>query len=476
MAVLATIWCHDKLELICDRGGSPRQSPMPLSSRFVIQSSFGLLGAGLAVLLVIVGMTIWLGERAQSTFSNVADARAVRSIAVELRNAVQTAESSQRGFIATSNEIYLAPYGRAKAQAVRQLQALERTRVTQDSPALMTRLAGAVSSKTAEMDESIALKTSRNDEAALALLRSNRGKALMDEIDVFISGVTRVADDRLTSAVEEQRANAALLRWVSTVGGFVILVVVGIVVVTVHRYTVELAQARDHVRAVNATLEQRVTERTAALARARERAETLLQEVNHRVANSLTMVAALVRMQGKGVADQAARDALDETRARIEAISLVHRRLYTSGNVTTVALDEYLAGLLDQLQASMRDAGHSASVRHDLDPLQMSTDASVNLGVVVAEWVTNAFKYAYADRKGEIRVRLKGRTDGRGELIVEDDGVGRGPHAVIKGTGLGTRIVATMASSMQAEVDYLAREPGTAARLVFPLGPQAVAA
>jgi two-component sensor histidine kinase len=340
----------------------------------------------------------------------------------------------------------------------------------------MTRLAAAVSSKTAEMDESIALKTSRNDEAALALLRSNRGKALMDEIDVFISGITRVADDRLTSAVEEQRANAALLRWVSTVGGFVILVVVGIVVVTVHRYTVELAQARDHVRAVNATLEQRVTERTAALARARERAETLLQEVNHRVANSLTMVAALVRMQGKGVADQAARDALDETRARIEAISLVHRRLYTSGNVTTVALDEYLAGLLDQLQASMRDAGHSASVRHDLDPLQMSTDASVNLGVVVAEWVTNAFKYAYADRKGEIRVRLKGRTDGRGELIVEDDGVGRGPHAVVKGTGLGTRIVATMASSMQAEVDYLAREPGTAARLVFPLGPQAVAA
>jgi two-component sensor histidine kinase/CHASE3 domain sensor protein len=449
---------------------------MPLSSSFVIRSSFGLLGAGLAVLLIIVGMTIWLGERAQSSFSNVAEARAVRSIAVELRNAVQTAESSQRGFIATSNEIYLAPYGRAKAHTARQLQALERTRVKQESPALMTRLAAAVSSKTAEMDESIALKASRSDEEAMAVLRSNRGKALMDEIDVFISGIARVADERLTSAVEEQRANAALLRWVSTVGGLVILVVVGIVVGTVHRYTVDLAQARDHVRATNATLEQRVAARTADLARARERAETLLQEVNHRVANSLTMVAALVRIQGKGVVDRAARDALDETRARIEAISLVHRRLYTSGNVTTVALDEYLAGLLDQLQASMLDAGHSASVRHDLDPLQMSTDASVNLGVVVAEWVTNAFKYAYADRKGEIRVKLKSLTDGRGELIVEDDGVGRGPQAVVKGTGLGTRIVATMASSMQAEVDYLARQPGTAARLVFPLGPQPVAA
>jgi two-component sensor histidine kinase len=449
---------------------------MPLSSSFVIRSSVGLLGAGLAVLLIIVGMTIWLGERAQNSFSRVADARNVRSIAVELRNAVQTAESSQRGFIATSNEIYLAPLGRAKAQATRQLQALERTRVTQDSPALMTRLAGSISSKIAEMDQSIALKASRDGEAALALLRSNRGKTLMDEIDVFLSGVTRAADERLTSALEEQRANAALLRWVSIVGGLIILVVVGIVVVTVRRYTVELAQARDHVASMNATLEQRVAQRTADLGQARERAETLLQEVNHRVANSLAMVAALVRLQGKGVTDQASRDALDETRARIEAISLVHRRLYSSGNVTTVALDEYLAGLIEHLQASMLDEGHTASVSHDLAPLQMNTDASVNLGVVVAEWVTNAFKYAYADRKGEIRVKLKSRNDGRGELIVEDDGVGRGPQAVIKGTGLGTRIVATMASSMQAEVDYLARQPGTAARPVFPLGPQSAAA
>jgi two-component sensor histidine kinase/CHASE3 domain sensor protein len=448
---------------------------MPLSSSFVIRSSVGLLGAGLAVLLIIIGATIWLGERAQSSFSRVADARNVRAIAVELRNAVQTAESSQRGFIATSNEIYLAPHGRAKAQTARQLQALEQTRVKQDSPALMTRLAAAVSSKIAEMDQSIALKASRQDEEAMALLRTNRGKALMDEIDVFLSGVIRAADERLTSAVEEQRANAALLRWVSIIGGLMILIVVGIVVLTVHRYTVELAQARDHVGSMNATLEQRVAQRTEDLGRARERAETLLQEVNHRVANSLAMVAALVHLQGKGVTDQASRDALDETRARIEAISLVHRRLYRSGNVTTVALDEYLASLIEHLQASMLDKGHSASVSHDLDPLQMNTDASVNLGVVVAEWVTNAFKYAYADRKGEIRVKLKSRNDGRGELIVEDDGVGRGPHAVIKGTGLGTRIVATMASSMQAEVDYLTRQPGTAARLVFPLGPQTIA-
>ena len=56
-------------------------------------------------------MTFWLGERAQVYFNEVIAARDARSAAVDLRNAVQTAESSQRGFLFTGNEIYLAPYG-----------------------------------------------------------------------------------------------------------------------------------------------------------------------------------------------------------------------------------------------------------------------------------------------------------------------------------------------------------------------------
>jgi two-component sensor histidine kinase len=117
----------------------------------------------------------------------------------------------------------------------------------------------------------------------------------------------------------------------------------------------------------------------------------------------------------------------------------------------------------------MRAEGHGgALLRHELEPLRMSTDASVNLGVVVAEWVTNAFKYAYTgESRGDIRVRLKRLADGRVELVVEDDGVGRGSE--IKGTGLGTRLVRGIATAMRANVEYLTREPGTAARLVFPL-------
>ena len=101
--------------------------------------------------------------------------------------------------------------------------------------------------------------------------------------------------------------------------------------------------------------------------------------------------------------------------------------------------------------------------------MRLRTDASINLGVVVTEWVTNAFKYAYPDRAGEVRVRLKHLPEENGELIVEDDGVGRGGGGAARGTGLGTKLVTAMAHSMGAEVEYLERRPGTAARLVFPL-------
>jgi two-component sensor histidine kinase/CheY-like chemotaxis protein len=208
---------------------------------------------------------------------------------------------------------------------------------------------------------------------------------------------------------------------------------------------------------------------------ARDRAELLLAEVNHRVGNSLALVASLVRLQANAISDQVAKEALGETQARIYAVAAVHKRLYGSHDVMVVALDEYLASLLDHLVTSMRSEGPGTSLRYELEPLRLGTDATINLGVVVTEWVTNAFKYAYPARSGEIRVRLRRLPDGRGELAVEDDGVGRLNAEAKQGTGLGTRIVGAMAAGIgaeRAEIDYSDRKPGTAARLTFTLPPQ----
>lgn len=213
--------------------------------------------------------------------------------------------------------------------------------------------------------------------------------------------------------------------------------------------------------------EKQVAEREVR--EARDRAEMLLAEVNHRVANSLSLVASLVSLQANALTDQVAKDALAETQARIFAISSVHKRLYSSSDVRVVALDEYLSGLLVHLETSMRKEGHGASLRQELEPIRLNTDASINLGVIVTEWVTNAFKYAYPAGSGEVRVGLRRLSGEMVELAVEDDGVGRDGTRAADGTGLGTRIVRAMAMSMNATVDYMQRDRGTVARLVFPL-------
>jgi two-component sensor histidine kinase/CHASE3 domain sensor protein len=443
---------------------------MPISSRFVVRSTIGLLTVGFLALFCIVGATIWLGERSRHYFNEVIQARDTRGSAVELRDALRAAESSQRGFLVTGNEIYLAPFDSANALVLRQLETLSRNLAPYpETQPMLQRLSAVVAEKIGEMDQTVGLKNDRKDAEALAIIRSNRGKALMDEANVFLYGIILAADDRLTVGVDEQRTNAAMLRWVSILGAVVIILVVAVVTITVLRYAREIAVARDEVSALNAGLEDRVMRRTADLAQARDRAEVLLAEVNHRVANSLALVASLVKLQSNAVKEAPARDALAETEGRIYAIALIHKRLYSSGDVRLVALDEYLTGLLEHLETAMRAAGHGATLRYEVAPLKLPTDASINLGVVVTEWVTNAFKYAYPDRAGEVRVRLVDLGGGCAELVVADDGIGRGTGQSIQGTGLGSRIVTAMAGTMGAEIRYVDRAPGTSAQLSFSL-------
>lgn len=200
------------------------------------------------------------------------------------------------------------------------------------------------------------------------------------------------------------------------------------------------------------------------------RAEILLREVNHRVANSLALVAGLVRMQAAVVADTGARDALAETENRIIAIAGVHRRLYTSVDVQAVELDAYLGSLVDELQLSMSAAGRESRLQFRAEPMAVPTDKAVPIGVIVTELVTNAYKYAYPDdAAGEIRVRLDRDGDEHGLLVVEDDGVGWRGEGPARGTGLGTRVIKAMAGSLGSTVRFDEVMQGTRAVLRFPV-------
>jgi len=203
---------------------------------------------------------------------------------------------------------------------------------------------------------------------------------------------------------------------------------------------------------------------------ARDRAEILLGEVNHRVANSLSLVAGLVRMQAKSITDPSVKFALDEVQARISAVAGVHRSLYTTDDVRRVEIAGYLKSLLADLEATMQASGHASLVKLDADPTYVSTDKAVSIGIVVTELLTNAFKYAYPeDNPGEVRVLLKRVEGGMVRLTVEDDGIGWNGEGQPKGTGLGSRIVTATARSLGSQVTYDTSngKPGCSVSLEF---------
>jgi len=221
-----------------------------------------------------------------------------------------------------------------------------------------------------------------------------------------------------------------------------------------------LSNALDQVR------ERHRLERDKALAEERLRAsnarlEVLLHEVNHRVANSLQLVNAMIRLQASALDHPAARQALTDTERRIHAIAQVHRRLYTSDDVEGVDMKDYLEALVAELGSAWASDEPRRRLLLDAESIRLPTDRAVSLGVIVNELVSNAFKYAYAPTApGEVRVSLTRDGDDGFVLTVEDDGKGMDAAPRIQGSGLGSRMIRAMAQSLGSTVDYAASTAG----------------
>ena len=427
---------------------------MPISSRFFVRSTTALLLVGFLALLGIVGMTSWLGERAQGYFNEVIAARDARSAAVDLRNALQTAESSQRGFLYTGNEVYLASYGPAKTLAERQLATVNRLLASYDGvSASLQRLTTVINEKFAEMDLTIALKRDYRDAEALARIRTNRGKALMDEANVFFAGIISATDERLTTSVAEQRANATLLRLFSIISGIVIVIVIGIAAVTVVRYTRELRRARMEVSMLNAGLEQRVESRTADLERANAEIQRFVQIISHdlraplvsivgftgELQESLGSLRWLVDRSGNGADDselQEARTAVtellpeaigyirastDKMERLIGAVLKLAREGRRPLKVESIDLKEIVTGAAGAIQHQLSEADGKVDIEMDVATIQSDR---FSIEMIVGNLLDNAVKYREQDRPLRIEVRTRAIADDRIEIEISDNGRG----------------------------------------------------
>lgn len=184
------------------------------------------------------------------------------------------------------------------------------------------------------------------------------------------------------------------------------------------------------------------------------------READHRIANSLQLVSALLSSEGRGVRDPIARAALDVCVQRIGAIAGIHRQLYASPESGGVDLCAYLVDLVGRLQSSFSCDRRQRPIHLEADPSTASGDFASGVGIIVTELVINACKHAYLpDQEGDIEViwevdanegfSLEVRDRGRGRVEREPDG------------GLGSRIVELMARKLDAEGRYVPRGTGT---------------
>jgi two-component sensor histidine kinase len=203
-------------------------------------------------------------------------------------------------------------------------------------------------------------------------------------------------------------------------------------------------------------------DRYAALAAERE---VLLREVNHRVGNSLQIIASLLHLQANSSTQDDVKAALTNAMGRVAAVAQVHRRLYTSHDLKNVLLNQYLDALLEDLRRSA-EGNRMSRLTLKAEPIEIDPDRAVSIGIIVNELVMNAVKYAYPNGAGPIHVSLNAQGDDL-VLSIADDGVGLNVKIDPRSTGMGQRIVTAMASKLDASVERDPTHAGTRIVLRF---------
>jgi two-component sensor histidine kinase/CHASE3 domain sensor protein len=427
-------------------------------------------------LAIVVSMLLVLAAAAASLFLvrtvdnqliDIGNTYEVRRQARELMLAVVDAETGQRGYLLTHDPSYLDPYNQAVAKidnSYRDLLAL-----VQDNQSQRLRLEGlqpSLEAKRAEMARSIGMISSGDVVDAMALLRSDEGKALMDSIRSTLRAFVAEEDARLIERNGQMDGyrQMLVLAILAALGAAAILAYA--LFNRAQQQVAALAQRENLLLLQNEELEAHIRARTVEVEEARGRAEkerarleALLQDTNHRIGNSLATVSSLLGLQLARSDSEEVRSALEAAQGRVHAIASAHRRLRLGDDLETTDAADFLASVVDDLATAV-PADKPITFHQDFSTMVLPARDATTLGIVVSELVTNAVKHAFeAGRGGNIWIRFLKSEEGAPELRVEDDGLGLS-EAGPSGTGLGAVIIKQLARQFGGVPEYGAREGG----------------
>jgi PAS domain S-box-containing protein len=195
--------------------------------------------------------------------------------------------------------------------------------------------------------------------------------------------------------------------------------------------------------------------------------EVLLQEIHHRVKNNLQIIMSLINLQIRNLNDTASTNILRDFQGRLRTMSLIHESLYKSDNLAYVDFAEYITIISSEIY-NMYVIKPGISIKNDLEHVQLSIKQAIPCGLILNELITNAFKYAFPEkRSGIVSIGLHQRKS-EIELSISDDGVGIPDEVDLARTeSLGLRLVHLLSVQQLGGIVSLERERGTTFTIKF---------
>lgn len=195
--------------------------------------------------------------------------------------------------------------------------------------------------------------------------------------------------------------------------------------------------------------------------------EWLLKEIHHRVKNNLQIIMSLLGSQTKYIGNDAALAIIRESQHRVEAISLIHQKLYQSSNMATIAMNEYIPELVSVIKDSFNTAGRIGFTM-DIDTISLDVAQAVPIGLILNEAITNSIKHAFPDnRQGQVEITLQ-KMDPEGyKLTFQDNGIGLPQDFDIdKLNSLGMTLITGLSRQLEGALS-IKNENGLLLKIIF---------
>jgi signal transduction histidine kinase len=455
-----------------------------------------LMAIGFSALLATGAGLVWMVNTTRSFADGVVASQEVRIAASRVLSMLQDAETSQRGYLLTEDDRHLIPYRSAIEALPRELPVLAGLIFRDGGDPMASRtLNDLARAKLEELARSIARMEAGDREGALALLRDDTGKAAMDAIHAVIGGIESRATERLQArSAGLDRSGRTLLFGAAAAFAVMLGVTLGAAALAM-RYSRDMEAAQVEVAKANAGLEERVAERTVALAAANAEVqrfayiishdlraplvnvmgfttelETAVEPLNTLLNNAETLAPGLVTPEARAAVAEDIPEAIGFIRSStqrmdrlINAILRLSREGRRALQPEPVALETLIGGIVASVQHQLDEAGATLRVEPGLPELHTDRLA---VEQIFGNLIDNAVKYLDPSRPGRITVRSR-IARGRAIIEVEDNGRGIDPrdHARIfelfrrsgrqdrPGEGIGLAHVRALARRLGGDVE-----------------------